>query len=243
MDAKQTPRGTGAHGKDWPSSLLVLVCLAILRRSRPEWTATTVSDAAHKERIGCERVSRLCSRVLPYFEEAIMRLTQMGRKSIEQDPDAEEELALMAGLLESVLDINPPRNPFDEHVRSRIVTAWYRLRKEHRTLTQQRFSQVFSISERTLRQWLREYASNSQPRQAKRNASTVMAEQRRVERTKRLRELLHHRPNAYGINRSSWTQRSLAASYKGSPSHYEAVNFDLRPIFRTLPFSIFPPLW
>lgn len=205
---------TRTREKAGPSSLLVLVCLAILRRFRPEWIATTISKAAYRERIGHERVSRLCTRALPCFEETITRLTQAGRPSSEKDACAKEELALVTGLLESVMDIYPTLAPIDEHTRSRLVTAWHRLRLEHGALTQQRFSRVFNISERTLRQWLKEYATDSRPRQVKRHAHTVMAEQRHAERTKRLLELLHHQPRAYGINRTSWTQRSLVAAYQ-----------------------------
>lgn len=160
MQPHPPPLSSSSHDQQLgPSPLLVVVCLAIVHRLRPQWLAVTISEAAHAEQLNAERVSRLCSRAVPAFESALGALTRLGRprRSAAQKAargDGDRELLIARSLLSvatSILRHVPLRKPA---VRSLILGAWLRLSAEHPySLTQKEFCAALALSPRTLRSW------------------------------------------------------------------------------------------
>jgi len=137
-----------------PSPILALVCLAIVRRFRPDWVAVPIEDAAASEGVSSERVSRLVTRAIDPFARMLARLTRRGRPPIDAElrHDA-TELALTQALLEvtcAILARIPLRR---RAVGDYVAGAWKRLSAEH-GVTQKRFCAALSLSPRTLRSWL-----------------------------------------------------------------------------------------
>jgi hypothetical protein len=78
------------------------VCLAVVQRLRPAWVATTLREAARDEGVSPERLSRLCSRALEPFEQALARLTRRGRPRADRDHD---ELGAEVAILRALLGV------------------------------------------------------------------------------------------------------------------------------------------
>jgi len=138
-----------------PSPILALVCLAVVSRLRPAWLATTLRDAAREQGVSPERLSRLASRALEPFEQAVARLTRRGRPRAERDHDGlAAEVSILRALLGVAGDLLAfvPRRRAD--VRALFVGAWLRLHEAHPSLTRRRFCETLGVSERTLRHWL-----------------------------------------------------------------------------------------
>lgn len=138
-----------------PSPLLALVCLAVVQRLRPAWVATTLREAAFDEGVSPERLSRLGSRALEPFEQALARLTRRGRPRAERDQDElTVEVAILRALLGAAGELLAfvPRRQAD--VRALFVGAWLRLHEAHPALTRRRFCEALALPERTLRHWI-----------------------------------------------------------------------------------------
>ena len=144
-----------------PSSLLVLICLSIVRRARPDWVAVSMREAARAEGVNAERVSRLTTRVLAGFEALVSGLTRMGRprkdatSTCGDNATANSELALTCGLMDVAASILRNVSLRKDAIRALIVGAYLRLRQEHPQLTQKRFCEALAVPERTLRTWLK----------------------------------------------------------------------------------------
>jgi len=159
MQPHPPPLSSSSHDRQpGPSPLLVVICLTIVHRLRPEWLTVTIGAAAQAEQLNPERVSRLCSRALSAFESTLGALTRIGRppRSAEKDaaPRAAQELLIARSLLAlatSVLRYVSVRQPA---VRSLLLGAWLRLSAAHPALTQKQFCATLGLSPRTLRSWL-----------------------------------------------------------------------------------------
>ena len=137
-----------------PSPLLVLVCLSIVRRLRPQWVAVRLEDAARSVEVSPERLSRLTTRAVGVFEGALAPLTRRGRPPKDARLRRETtELALTQALLEVSTAILSRIHLRRRVVGDYIVGAWQRLSAEH-GVTQARFCAALGLSPRTFRSWL-----------------------------------------------------------------------------------------
>lgn len=136
-----------------PSPLLALICLAILRRHRPEWAAVTTSEAAEALGIKPARLSRLSSRVIECIEPILAGLTRMGRPPSASHGDG-GELALCGALLEAATSLLGQVPARGATWRALVTGAWLRLHDKYPTLTQKRFCEALAVPTRTLRHWL-----------------------------------------------------------------------------------------
>ena len=140
-----------------PSPLLVVICLTIVHRLRPQWLAVTISDAAREQHLNAERVSRLCSRARPAFEATLGALVRVGRppRAAAQgaEQNAAQELAVARSLLAVASSVLEHVSLRAGAVRPLILGAWLRLWAEHPSLTQKQFCHTLALSPRTLRSW------------------------------------------------------------------------------------------
>lgn len=138
-----------------PSVLLALLCLALVHRLRPAWTAITLKDAAAPEGVSVERLARLASRAVGPFEAALAALTRRGRPAAgEAARLVAAEQALVGELLgvASALLAQGPRR-LGSAARAHVLGALGRLRAAHPRLTLKRFCAALAIPERTVRAW------------------------------------------------------------------------------------------
>jgi transposase InsO family protein len=144
------------------TSLLTVVCLALVHRDRPDWLAVGVGDAARVTSLNPERVSRLASRVAGPFADVVESLTRRGRPPREHDPVRAELLTLRAllGVASAALALLPLRKPA---VRALLIGAWLRLSGELPALTKSAFCKALALPERTLRHWLAKAPSKAAP--------------------------------------------------------------------------------
>lgn len=93
---------TSSHGPTpKPSALLAVVCLAIVHRLYPEWTAISLADAGREVGVRPERLSRLATRCIGAFESVLASLTRIGRPSVDRAGTWQaSESALLDALLE-----------------------------------------------------------------------------------------------------------------------------------------------
>jgi hypothetical protein len=141
------------------TSLLTVVCLALVHRERPEWVAIGVGDAARAAAFNPERISRLASRVVEPFTQIVRSLTRRGRRPRVDDP-VQAELVTLRALLAvatAALALLPLRKPA---VRALLVGAWLRLSTELAGLTKSAFCKALALPERTLRHWLTQAPSS-----------------------------------------------------------------------------------
>ena len=135
-----------------PSHLLAVVSLAVVHRLHPEWVAVSLADAAAKQDLSAQRLSRLCSRAIVLFETVVGTLTRRGRpKRTERDSDA--ELTQVRALLQvatSILRALPLRG---NKIRALLVGAWLRLQQGHSPVTCRQFCATLGVSERAFRRW------------------------------------------------------------------------------------------
>jgi hypothetical protein len=67
---------TGSHNTPpKPSTLVALICLAVVARLRPDWVAVKLSNAAADSGVSPQRLSRLCTRAIAPFEAAVAALS------------------------------------------------------------------------------------------------------------------------------------------------------------------------
>jgi len=62
------------------SDLVLLVSLAIVRETHPEWTTATVATCAGELSISAERISRIKTKVMPRLTELVAAASQPGRR-------------------------------------------------------------------------------------------------------------------------------------------------------------------
>lgn len=138
-----------------PSILLVLVCLAVVHRLRPEWISVTLEKAARDECVSPQHLSRLCSRAIGLFQSALDTLTRIGRPTREMEEDsAVRKNALSCSLLgvaTSILKHVSLRKPA---IRALVIGAFLRLKQEHPELTRKNFCEALVLSTRTFRHWM-----------------------------------------------------------------------------------------
>jgi hypothetical protein len=137
-----------------PSPLLALVALGIVLRLRPSWVGIDLGQAAHDEGQSAERISRLVTRAIQPFTQALALLRQRGRPPRASAHDAiETELALTRELLAVTTALLGCVSLKGQRIREHVVGAWQRL-SQHAGMTQQRFCQALALPARTLRSWL-----------------------------------------------------------------------------------------
>ena len=135
------------------TSLLTILCVALVHRDRPDWLAIGVGDAARAAALSPERVSRLASRVARPFADIVDTFTRRGRPARIDDPLRAELVTLRAllAVATAALALVPLRRPA---VGALLVGAWLRLSTELPSLTKSAFCKALSLPERTLRHWL-----------------------------------------------------------------------------------------
>ncbi len=135
------------------TSLLTILCVALVHRDRPDWLAIGVGDAARAAALSPERVSRLASRVARPFADVVDTFTRRGRPTRIDDPVRAELVTLRAllAVATAALALVPLRRPA---VGALLVGAWLRLSTELPSLTKSAFCKALSLPERTLRHWL-----------------------------------------------------------------------------------------
>jgi transposase InsO family protein len=134
--------------------LLALVALGLVYRLRPDWLAVELRQATREYGQSAERVSRLTTRAVVVFEQALAALTQRGRPPRRRELDeATAELSLTRALLAVTTAILAHVSLRGRVVRDLIVGAWQRLAPEP-GMTQARFCAALSLPTRTLREWL-----------------------------------------------------------------------------------------
>jgi hypothetical protein len=137
-----------------PSPLLALVALGIVRRLRPHWVAVDLGQAARDEGESPERISRLVTRAIDVFTQALDRLTQRGRPPRASTHDSTEtELALTRELLAVTTALLGCVSLKGQQIRGHVVGAWQRLSRQA-GMTQERFCRALALPPRTLRSWL-----------------------------------------------------------------------------------------
>jgi hypothetical protein len=146
----------GSHDSAFvATSLLTVLCVALVQRERPEWLAVGVGDAARAAGLNHERVSRLATRVVGSVRGILDTLTRRGRPPGEpaRDALAAENLRLQAllAVTSAALALVPLHKPA---VRALLVGAWRRLATELPSLTKSAFCKALSLPQRTLRYWL-----------------------------------------------------------------------------------------
>jgi hypothetical protein len=135
------------------TSLLTILCVALVHRDRPDWLAVSVGEAARATALSPERVSRLASRVARPFADIVESLTRRGRPPRVDDPLRAELVTLRAllAVASAALALVSLRRPA---VRALLVGAWLHLSTELPSLTKSAFCKALSLPERTLRHWL-----------------------------------------------------------------------------------------
>lgn len=135
------------------TSLLTILCVAMVHHERPDWLAIGVGEAARAAALSPQRVSRLASRVAKPFASIVESLTRRGRPPRVHDPLRAELVTLRAllAVATAALALVPLRRPA---VRALLVGAWLRLSTELPSLTKSAFCKALSLPERTLRHWL-----------------------------------------------------------------------------------------
>ena len=135
------------------TSLLTVLCVALVHRERPDWLAVGVGEAARTAALSPERVSRLASRVVRPFADIVHAFTRRGRPARIDDPVGAELVTLRAllAVATAALALVPRPRPA---VRALLVGAWHRLSTELPSLTQRAFCKALSLPQRTLRHWL-----------------------------------------------------------------------------------------
>jgi len=138
-----------------PSPILALVALGIVHRLRPQWVRLPLKKAAQDTDVSPQRLSRLVSRVIGPFENALATLTRRGRPPAQPAADHDKtEIAILTELLgvaTAILEHVPLRR---RALRALLVGAYLRL-KQGQGVTQQRFCDALAIPTRTLRDWVR----------------------------------------------------------------------------------------
>ena len=135
-----------------PSPLLAIVSLAVVHRLHPEWIAIPLADAAAKQNLSTQRLSRLCSRAIALFETVVDTLTRRGRpKNTERHSDAELlQLRALLDVATSILRAIPLRG---KKIRALLVGAWLRLQQGESSITCRQFCRTLGVSERAFRRW------------------------------------------------------------------------------------------
>lgn len=144
-----------------PSSLFVVVAIALIHRVRPDWLSVGVSEAAQAEGLNPERISRMATRVMGLWQAILDAHSHRGRPP--RQPDQGSELDLLRALLASTTTLLAQVNLGRPALRALVVGAWLRLRAELPQLTQERFCKTLALPTRTLRSWLRNAPSRALP--------------------------------------------------------------------------------
>jgi hypothetical protein len=138
-----------------PSVLLALVCLAIIKRLRPQWVCITVGQAARSEQISPQRVSRLCSHLIEPISALLARHSTRGRPSTVRTEQRDvQQLALTQALLQVATQLLKSVRLHKPAVAALVVGAYLGLKQTHPQLTQKHFCATLGIAQRTVRYWL-----------------------------------------------------------------------------------------
>lgn len=139
-----------------PSILLVLVCLTVVHRLRPQWVSVQLEEAARSEKVNPQRLSRLCSKAIERFEHAVELLTRIGRPTRKtKQRAAAQHSALGDALLDVATALLQHISLRKPAVRSLIIGAYLRLKQRYPELTKKYFCAAIALSERTFRHWMK----------------------------------------------------------------------------------------
>jgi len=137
-----------------PSPLLALICLAVAHRSRPDWVALPLHQAAQQTGTSPQRLARLASRAISAFQAALDWLIRRGRPPGEpHNTRVQAELATRGALLgvaTAILRQVPLRLPAIRHL---ACGAFERLRESQPGLSLKRYAAALGIPARTFRHW------------------------------------------------------------------------------------------
>jgi transposase InsO family protein len=140
------------------------VALGLVHRFYPDWLAVDLKQAAREHGQSAERISRLTTRAIVAFEQALATLTRRGRPPRCREVDeATVELSLTRALLAVATAILAHVSLRGRAVRALVVGAWQRLAHEP-GMTQARFCAALSLPARTLRHWLTHAPAAAAPR-------------------------------------------------------------------------------
>jgi hypothetical protein len=145
-----------------PSSLFVVVAVALIHRLRPHWLAIGVTEAAQAECLNPERISRLATRVMGLWQAILDPLSHQGRPT--RKPDPSDEVGLLRSLLTIATTLLGQVNLGRPALRALVVGAWLRLRTEAPQLSQEQFCETLALPTRTLRSWLQNAPRDDLPR-------------------------------------------------------------------------------
>lgn len=154
-----------------PTFLLALVALGIVSRLKPGWIAVELKTAAAEQNVRPERLSRLVSRAIALFEPIVAQLTRRGRPPGERD-EHDTELAVTRALLEVTTELLSRLTLRGRRLRELVVGAYERLRSQY-GISQKRFCEALSLSERTLRHWLVHAPQRPQQRRGEEQAKAT----------------------------------------------------------------------
>ena len=147
------PSGATAPPKIAPALLFVLVCLALVRRERPDWVSdVTVVRVAESLGVDPTYVSRTASRFYGPARTLLDALTRRGRRPSATDDARARELhkvKAQLGVARAMLLAVPRRAA---RLREVAVGAYARLRDR---MTRGEFCKALGLSERTFREWCR----------------------------------------------------------------------------------------
>jgi transposase InsO family protein len=130
--------------------------LTVVFRVRPEWVSICIGEAARKEKVNPERLSRICSKAIGLFQQALDGLTRIGRPTRKKkEALAADETALLRALLGVATAILKHVSFRKPAIRALIVGAYLRLKETHSGLTKKYFCQALALSERTFRHWMK----------------------------------------------------------------------------------------
>ena len=135
-----------------PSTLLALVCAAIVRAFNPTWLARPVAELAKEAGIRPERVSRLWRRLLAPLEKLVERASTRGRKKERRPSKSERRRIRAEALLDVARELFRRGGAGKRRTQDFLVAARDRLRREE-GISHREFCQTLGLSERTVRSW------------------------------------------------------------------------------------------
>ena len=111
-----------------PSSLLVVVAVALIHRVRPDWLSIGITQAAQAEGLNPERISRLATRVVGLWQAILDAHSHRGRPTSQ--PNQDDELSLLRALLAMATTLLGQVNLGRPALRALVVGTWLRLQTE-----------------------------------------------------------------------------------------------------------------
>jgi transposase len=196
------------------AGFLLAANIHLRRLGLPHPMGAQILNATGSGRTQAYELRRVVLRALTELQRPPGRPTAPRFTPVQVDPSA------AAAALRFVIDHpgcirgGAKRKHYSEDFRRFILN----LREEHERLDLASFSKTVQVPLPTLHDWLRQSPpasptgsslpdTQTQPNGPKATHHTTV-------RMRRVLELLHHKPGAFGINRTSWSQKSLVDAYQ-----------------------------